>query len=175
VTIVFLVALIVGLAVGVRVMLVGVERPRAFGETAPATFRVSPAMLGAFAFVFGATGYVCIRMGIGRAEATVAAGLAAALAAGAAVRLVKNWWSIPVEHDVDDPRYVLQGHIAQVVAPIARGGEGTVGFSVGETRRVIRARAVDDGALAEGTEVVIERLEDDLAYVEAWSQVEKRL
>jgi membrane protein implicated in regulation of membrane protease activity len=175
VTIVFLAALIAGLALGVRVMLVGVERPRAFGETAAPTFRISPAMVGAFAFVFGATGYASIRLGLGRTEATVAAGLAAAIAAGATVRLMKRWWSIPVEHDVDDPRYVLQGHIAQVVSPIARGGEGTVGFSVGDTRRVVRARAVDDGALDEGTDVVIERLEDDLAYVEAWSQVEKRL
>jgi hypothetical protein len=175
VTIVFLVALIAGLAVGVRVMLVGVERPRAFGETAPPTFRISPAMLGASAFVFGALGYALLRLGLGRTEATVAAGLAALLTAGATVRLVKNWWSIPVEHDVDDPRYVLQGHIAQVVSPIARGGEGTVGFTVGETRRVVRARAIDEGALDAGTEVVIERLENDLAYVEAWSQVEKRL
>jgi hypothetical protein len=95
---------------------------------------------------------------------------------GRACRGTCGWRSGTTREDlVVDPRYVLQGHIAQVVAPIAQGGEGTVGFSVGETRRVVRARAVDDGALAEGTEVVIERLEDDLAYVEAWSQVEKRL
>ena len=29
--------------------------------------------------------------------------------------------------------------------------------------------------LAVGTEVVIERIEDDVAYVEAWTEVEKRL
>jgi hypothetical protein len=80
-----------------------------------------------------------------------------------------------VEFDVDDPRYILQGLVGHVVRPIDPGAEGTVALDVGADRRVVRARAVDDAPLAEGTEVVIERLEDDLAFVEAWSQVEKRL
>ena len=42
-------------------------------------------------------------------------------------------------------------------------------------RRVLPARSFDDGTLAAGTEVVIERIEDDIAYVEAWLEVEKRL
>jgi hypothetical protein len=40
---------------------------------------------------------------------------------------------------------------------------------------VVRARGLDERALAIGTDVVIERIEDDLAYVEAWAEVEKRL
>jgi hypothetical protein len=34
---------------------------------------------------------------------------------------------------------------------------------------------LDEGPIATGTDVVIERIEDDLAFVEAWAEVEKRL
>jgi membrane protein implicated in regulation of membrane protease activity len=39
----------------------------------------------------------------------------------------------------------------------------------------LRARSLDDASVDEGTEVVIERIEGDLAYVEPWVQVEERL
>jgi membrane protein implicated in regulation of membrane protease activity len=179
-TFVFLVCFISGLLLGVRVMLYGVERPRAFADESERSFRVSPASLTAFLIVFGAAGYVQLRGGVGPFVALLIAVALAALSATAAVRLVKRWWSVTPEHDVDDPRYVLQGLIARVVAPIAGGrgdasGDGEVAFEVGSKTRVVRARAVDDGALEAGTEVVIERIEGDVAYVESWAQVEKRL
>ena len=59
--------------------------------------------------------------------------------------------------------------------PIRGGVDGEVTFDIGVDHRVLRARSFDDGALAAGTEVVIERIEDDIAYVEAWIEVEKRL
>jgi hypothetical protein len=42
-------------------------------------------------------------------------------------------------------------------------------------REVIPARGIDDQSMAVGTEVVIERIEDGVAYVEDWAAVEKRL
>ncbi len=172
---VFLGSLIVGLLLGVRVMLFGVERPRVFGDLSTRSFRVSPAVVAAVAIVFGAVGYLMLRGGVGVPGSVGIAGILGALSGVATVRLVKRWWAAPVEHDVDDPRYVLQGHIARVVTPIELGRDGEVAFEVGDSHRVVRARSIDDGALAAGTEVVIERLEDDLAYVESWVQVEKRL
>jgi hypothetical protein len=50
-----------------------------------------------------------------------------------------------------------------------------VAFEVGQQQRVLPARSLDDLALAAGTEVVIERIENDVAYVESWMEVEKRL
>jgi membrane protein implicated in regulation of membrane protease activity len=82
---------------------------------------------------------------------------------------------MPVEHDVDDERYVLQGHVAQVVSSIEAGSEGVISFEYGDERRTLRARSLDDVSVAEGTEVVIERIEGDLAFVEPWLQVEQRL
>jgi len=40
---------------------------------------------------------------------------------------------------------------------------------------VLRARGIDQGSLDVETEVVIERIEEDVAFVEPWTEVEKRL
>ena len=129
---------------------------------------------GAFAVGFGVAGYSLSR--------AVSAGgaLIAALLVGLAAGLLTRWLvaksaSMPVEHDVDDERYVLQGHVARVVSSINAGSEGRITFDVGTERRTLRARSLDDTSVDEGTEVIIERIEGDLAYVEPWLQVEQRL
>jgi hypothetical protein len=62
-----------------------------------------------------------------------------------------------------------------VSAPIPADGEGTITFSDAGTQRTVRARTIDGSAIAGGEEVCIERLEDDLAFVELWAIVEQRL
>ena len=79
------------------------------------------------------------------------------------------------EHDVDDERYVLQGHLARVTKSIGPDVEGEVAFEFGGDRKLLRARGSVGGAIAADTDVVIERVEADVAYVEAWADVEKRL
>jgi hypothetical protein len=39
----------------------------------------------------------------------------------------------------------------------------------------VRARTIDGSAITTGEEVCIERLEDDVAFVELWAIVEQRL
>ena len=70
---------------------------------------------------------------------------------------------------------MLQGHLARVTKPIHPDVDGEVAFDFGNEHHVLRARSCDDAALAAGTDVVIERIDDDIAYVEAWAEVEKRL
>ncbi len=171
----FLASLTGGLLQGVRVMLLGVERPRGFADSDGPTYRLSPAVVTVAAAVFGLSGYLVLLAGAGPIESFVAAIAFAAVASATTVRVMKGWWAKPVEHDVDDPRYVLQGHVARVVSAIERDREGEISFEVGGDRRVVRARGVDQTPLPAGTEVVIERLENDVAFVEAWAQVEKRL
>ncbi len=133
-------------------------------------------MIVAFAVVFGAAGYLFTRRSVSGPIGTIllAAGLGA-VASVAAARLVSKWSAVTPEHEVGDERYVLQGHLARVLKPIASGGEGEVTFDIGSGRRVIRARSVDNFAVGVDTDVVIERIEDDVAYVERWLEVEKRL
>jgi len=175
-TALFLVCFIGGLLLAVRVMIYGVERPRETNPSGERSFRLSPPMIVSFSVVFGATGYALTSGNIGGVSSrlAVAAGLGI-LAAVTAAWLVRRWWTVTPEHDVDDERYVLQGHLARVTKPIRAGVEGEVSFDFANDHRVLRARSLDEGAISVGTDVVIERIEDDLAYVESWAEVEKRL
>jgi membrane protein implicated in regulation of membrane protease activity len=171
----YIAALILGLLMGVAIMLFGIERP-SVGTTSPRKNIVRPwlPLVAAFVFAFGVAGYSLLKV---LTPPTSALG---ALLIGAAVAALTRWLvvksaAMPVEHDVDDERYVLQGHVARVVSSIVAGREGQISFDIGSEQRVLRARSLDDGAVEAGTEVVIERIEGDLAYVEPWLQVEQRL
>jgi membrane protein implicated in regulation of membrane protease activity len=133
-------------------------------------------VVSAFGVVFGAVGYTLYGP-IGVTVAT-AIGVAAVLGAGFAVitaHFVRKWWVVTPEHENEDERYTLQGHVARVTKPIRADVDGEVAYELGDTRHVLKARSFDDAPLAVGTDVVIERIEDEIAYVEAWMEVEKRL
>jgi membrane protein implicated in regulation of membrane protease activity len=164
-----------GLIAAVRVMLYGVERQRPVGDSSPRSFSVSPAIVASFAVVAGMVGYLLAKFDLSPAgiwSVAIGAGL---IAGGVTVRAVARWWQVVPEHDVDDERYVLQGSLGRVVALIAERGLGKVSLEGGPPSRVMPARAIDDHSVAVGTEVVIERIEDGVAYVEQWAEVEKRL
>jgi hypothetical protein len=172
----YLASFVGGLLLAVRVMMFGVERPREEHPAGERSFRLSPAIIVAFTVIFGAVGYVMTRRQSGSVAATLlVSAILGAVGALASARLVSKWWTVTPEHDVDDDRYVLQGHLAHVTKPIRRDVDGEVSFEFANERHVLRARSLSEGALAAGTEVVIERIEADVAYVEAWAEVEKRL
>ena len=174
-TVVYIGAFIVGLLIAVGIMLFGIERKPASGSNATSnTARNWLPLFAAFAIAFGIAGYSLSKVLSGFGA------LVAGLLVAVAVCLLTAWLvakseSMPVEHDVDDERYVLQGHVARVVASIPAGREGQISFDYGDERRTLRARSLDDVSVDEGTEVVIERIEGDLAFVEPWLQVEQRL
>jgi hypothetical protein len=172
----YLAVFIGGLLLAVRIMIAGVERPRDASPRGERSFRLSPPVLVAFSIVFGVVGYVFTQRQFGTTDtrALIAVVLGGA-ASGMAARLVRRWWKVVPEHDVDDERYVLQGQVARVTKPIRGDVEGEVTFEFGNERRSVRARDLDGGSIMADTEVVIERIEDDVAYVESWHEVEKRL
>lgn len=178
-TTLFVAALILGLLLAVRAMLLGVERQRSpFGTPGQSTpsVRFSTPVVSAFATMFGAAGYLLSRPGRMGAAASIIVALLIGVVAGAfAVRLVRRAAAFVPEHDPDDPRYVLQGHVATVIAPIGPAGEGEIAYVVEGTRHTVRARGLDGSTAERGVEVVIERIEDGVAYVEPWAEVEKRL
>jgi membrane protein implicated in regulation of membrane protease activity len=183
----FLIAFIVGLILGVRAMLYGVERGgddafrlapdelrHAHAGAAPQVRWAEP-LLAAFLTGFGVAGYVALRRALGTGAAVaVAMGTGVALAFVTS-RLVRKAQAFVPEHDPDDPRYVLQGHVARVTASIADGGQGEIAYTVEGGSHVARARTIDGAPADAGTEVVIERIEDGVAWVEPWSEVEQRL
>ena len=174
-TYVFVGLVFIGLIAAVWVMLYGVERPRAPGDESPRSFAAWPALLATFCFVTGIVGYLVNRFGPGRESMALIAVGAGALATVAARQAIASWWTVVPEHDVDDERYVLQGSLGRVVAAIGGGVAGQISLESSGQQQVLPAKAIDDQTMAVGTEVVIERIEDGVAYVEDWATVEKRL
>jgi hypothetical protein len=126
--------------------------------------------------MFGVSGYLLTRNG----ALSPAPGIGLALLLGVVwaalvTRLAIATARIQPEHDPDDPRYVLQGHVAMVTAAIPSGGEGVIAYGGGDSLRILRARAIDEQAIDEGLEVCIERVEEGVAFVELWALVEARL
>jgi membrane protein implicated in regulation of membrane protease activity len=171
----FLAAFIAGLLLGVRVMFFGAERRRLEPADAMPLRRSEPAIVG-FLLMFGVAGYLLTRRGTVSAAVGIAIATLLGLTFAVLVtRLAVATARLQPEHDPDDPRYVLQGHVAMVTAPIPSDGEGKITFSDAGADRTIRARTIDGSAVAEGQEVCIERIEDDVAFVELWAIVEQRL
>ena len=171
----FLAAFIAGLLLGVRVMFFGAERRRRRSADALPLRRSEPAIIG-FLLMFGVAGYLLTRRGpVSPGTGALVAALLGLVWAVLVTRLAVATARLQPEHDPEDPRFVLQGHVAVVSAPIPADGEGTITFSDAGAQRTVRARTIDGSAIAGGEEVCIERLEDDLAFVELWAIVEQRL
>jgi hypothetical protein len=172
---VYLVSFIAGLLLAVRIMFFGAERRRARSIDGLPLRRSEPAV-SAFFVMFGLAGYLLTRPG--RLSPAVGAGVAiglGALWAALVTRVAIATARVQPEHDPDDPRFVLQGHVAVVTADIPADGQGAIVIGQAEGRQVLAARAIDGQPIGAGLEVCIERVENEIAFVEPWAVVEARL
>jgi hypothetical protein len=172
---VYLISFIAGLLLAVRIMFFGAERRRTRPVDAMPLRRSEPA-IAAFLVMVGVAGYLLTRPG----RLSASAGAAVALVLGAVwaalvTRLAIATARVQPEHDPDDPRFVLQGHVAVVIGDIPADGQGTITLGEAWGHRSLGARSIDGQAIAAGLEVCIERIEDEVAFVELWALVEARL
>ena len=172
----FLVPFLVGLMLGVRLMFFGAERRRR-RNTSPHTLRRSEPAVIAFMTSSGVAGYLLTRHALlGPPQGVLVAGLV-----GLAVAALVTWLAIAMtqarrDTSAEDPRYAHQGRIGEVSLEIPQGGEGAIRFEGAQrTVEILRARALDGGAIPAGEEICIERIENHVAHVERWSSVEHRL
>ena len=169
----FLISLIVGLLLGVYFISTGVERERPGGATRVALPLPASA---AFLTVYGLLGYLLMRQTeLGTLAVVAVAVVVAGVCAAGAVALVTRWAIPSAKADPVDPRYLLQGTPARVTRAISADRDGEVSYELDGARYATMARSFDGSALAVGDEVVIDRIEDGIAYVEAWALVEQRL
>ncbi|MEO7711372.1 MAG: hypothetical protein ABIV10_00470 [Gemmatimonadaceae bacterium] len=174
-SVLYLASFFAGLLLAVRIMFFGAERRRVRSADAMPLRRSEPA-LAAFLVMFGLAGYLLSRPGRLSPLASIAVALLLGISWAVLVtRLAITMARTRPEHDADDPRYVLQGHVAVVTLAIPAGGEGTIQYGDVGSRRSLRARSIDEVAIDTGHEVCIERVDGDLASVELWAQVEARL
>lgn len=183
----FLGLFLAGLVLGVGAMLFGVEKRRVPVDGSTGTpgaptigARLTVPNVAAFAAASGAVGYLLRHYS---SLGTVAVFLIAAAAGVAGVigaSLLVARWALPaVAAEVVDERYLLQGHPARVTRVIADGTGATgayeIAYEEAGSTHVLRAHSLEGTELTPGSDVVIERVEDGAAYVEAWSVVERRL
>ncbi len=188
----FLATLLVGLLLGVFAMLAGVERRASAGRSTPETpivtreslaaaangisARFHLPVVAAFATVFGTVGYPLWRYsGLRPTWQLLVASIAGAVAVVGAVMLIARWAIPSARRDVPDERYLLQGMFAQVTDSIERQRAGRIALEMGGTLHAVQAVSLTGDSIERGTEVVIERIEGETAYVEPWSAVERRL
>lgn len=175
----FHVAVLGGLLLLVRVMIAGVEAPGATPLTAGQKLRVrlGPALIGVFLLITGSVGSIALPLGLPFKATIATALLSGVVVATLAKNLIVTAASLPVTDHEFDPRYALQGVPGVVIEPIPSAGQGAV--ELRGYRGVVVARyaaeSVDGAPLPAGVEIAVERVEGEVAYVEAWSAVERRL
>ena len=171
----FLAAFIGGLALAVNSMLHGAERWRRKRSDKPSAI-FNPPTVAALAVGIGATGYLLTS----RTEFGLLAVLALSLAAGAAavagVIVLMAKWALrtstqgPASHDEE-----INGQVATVTRTITPTAPGEIEYFAWNKHHTLPAVSIESSIVPEGTEVVIDSVENGIARVELWSVVELRL
>jgi hypothetical protein len=165
--------LILGIALGVLATFFGIERRRGDQIKRPHPALNVPALAAALT-AWGLVGYSLQRGGVRPLWVAVSATIAAALAWVGMGALLAKWALRAPLTDPHELAEMLQGHVALVTSGID-DEEGTITYQLEGKTHVVRARSIDGSPVREGTEVVIDRIDEDVAYVEPWSLVEKRI
>ena len=169
-----------GVLLAVRVMFFGVRRSRG----SELVHRAGPLSLAAALVATGALLYVHVALGVAVTIIAVSWVLPVGALAG-----LGAWWVVHVSAAAaaatndpdDDPKFRFQGYVARVVRAIQEETEdGRVAFIVDGQRLELAAKWIPGNTAmtsvgAVDSEVVIERVDGDIAYVEPWALVENRL
>ena len=182
-----LVVFMTGLVLGVFAMLHGTER-RVHPALAPherngahdPASEPSPlfnlASIAAFSVGFGFTAYLVARNTVWPLAAQlVVAAISGALALGLQSVLIARWAIPGARAEHVDERYLLQGTIGRVTRAWDAGNAGEMRYALDDREYVLPARSLDDSAVAADVDVVIDRVEHGVAYIELWANVEQRL
>ena len=173
--IVFLAVFIAGLLLAVFAMLNGVQDVRRNRSRAPSAFFNLPAV-AAFAIGFGAAGYpVASRTRLPVWGILLIATAAGALAISGMITLLAQWAFRGISAASAADEQEIQGQLAIVTRDIAVSAPGEISYEYLGREVRIAARAMSTKALPVGADVVIDRIEDGVAFVEEWSVVEQRL
>lgn len=174
-TILALVAVVTGIALAARVAFFGVERKRGGEIWRPHPAINTPALAAAL-FMWGAVTYALQRLGPFGPAVNALIGLPAAAAAWVGTSFLLAKWALRAPLvDPHEQAELLQGHVAIVIRRITPTVPGAITFYFDGESHTVEARSLDSNPIDEGTDVVIERIDANTAYVEPWSLVERRL
>ena len=169
----FLSAFILGLVLGVVSMIAGIDRNRSRGRWIK---YVNLPTAGVIATVFGLVGYPLANYSRLSPPFMLSIAGGAALIAGAGMILLIAGWAVPsAAREVEDQRYLLQGCPARVTRAVAPAEPGEIAFEFEGRQQKLRACSLDGKLIPLSAEVVIERVEDGVAYVELWTTIARQL
>ena len=72
-----------------------------------------------------------------------------------------------------DEDYRVEGAVGTISVPVRENGIGEVTYLLGGVRRSAGARSEDGKAIPRDVEVVVERVQDGIAYVKRWEEFTK--
>jgi small-conductance mechanosensitive channel len=171
----FLTAFIGGLALAVHSMLHGVERWRRKRSDRPSAV-LNPPTVAALAIGIGATGYLLTsRTQLGLLAVLIVSILVGAAALTGMIVLMAKWaLRNPVQSSASGEEEI-NGQVATVMRTITPDTPGEIEYFAWNKHHVLPASSIDSSIVPEGTEVVIDSVENGIARVELWSVVELRL
>jgi membrane protein implicated in regulation of membrane protease activity len=125
----------------------------------------------AFLAWFGGTGYLLTRFW----TLWFAMGLAIALFSGVIgagiIYLFLSKVLMSEEENLDPADYEMAGVLGRTSVPIREGGTGEIIYSQAGTRKACGARAENGTAIEKGSEVIVTRYENGIAYVRLWTEM----
>ena len=173
-SIISIVAFILGLVLAVLAMLHGVEHLRRNRARAPSPFFNLPA-IAAFSIGFGAVGYpLASRTRLPAWSILLIAAGSGALAISGMITLLATWALRGVSSSAGGEEEI-QGQLAVVTRDIAAELPGEISYEMFGRTITVPARALNAAAVSVGSDVVIDRIENGIAFVEEWATVEQRL
>lgn len=173
----FLATFIGGLVLAVFVMLHGVEhaRTRRRRSKPPSPF-FNLSAIAAFGVGFGAAGYpLASRSGMSAWGIVTTAGVSGVIAISAMIFLLARWALREGRPQSPSDSDEIQGVFAIVTREIAAGQVGEISYDHLGERLQVAARAISGQSMPMAVEVVIDRIENGVAFVEEWATVEQRL
>jgi hypothetical protein len=163
------------LALAVHSMLHGVEQWRRKRSDKPSAV-FNPPTVAALLVGIGASGYLLTSRTQMALLAVLVISIVVGFAAVGGMIVLMAKWALrtparsPVSHDEE-----INGQVATVTKTITPGASGEIEYFAWNKHHVLPAKSVDSSIVPEGTEVVIDSIENGTACVELWSVVELRL
>lgn len=139
------------------------------GHHEPSLFNMGT--ISAFLAWFGGAGYLATHY----YRVWVIAALGMSVAAGIIGASVVFWFLSKVlmreREDLDPLAFEMVGVLGSVSGSVRPGGTGEMLFSQNGARRAAPIRSEDGSAIPTGTEVVVTRYRDGIAYVRRWDEL----
>jgi membrane protein implicated in regulation of membrane protease activity len=127
--------------------------------------------LAAFLCWFGGCGYLLAREGTLGLGLILVLALVSGLAGGAILFWFLGKVLLPHDRELTAEDTEIIGVLALVTGAVRDGGTGEIQFSQNGSRHFAPARSDAGGMLARGTEVVVMRYEQGIAYVRPWDEL----